>query len=546
MKPQTQNKESYSPFDGTKPGVAGNKPEEKPEVIDGRIQLPLFGGAFPAHRFCQLLYEHMAKSKKAYLRGGEVCALANGKLVQVNSALAVTWLGHFVDCLIAGKDGEERKVGLTERQTRVIIAAAERSLLPAIETVVAVPVLCDVRGQPVYAEQGYCQELLLYVTGSTELYEMPLDEAVTAIKEIIKDYTFQYRNDRSRAIAAMLTPGFKQGGFIKSHVPMSLIEANETQSGKSKLARCNAAIYGEVPQQVARRQAGVGSLDESISACLIRGQPHILIDNYRGRFDSAFLESVLTGSGQVEARAPHVSVSVDASRFFFAITSNGMSSTADFCQRVNLIRIRKRHGFKFPTFAEGDLDKHVQANWPRFLSAVYQIIIEWDKAGRPRTEENRHTFVEWASTMDWIVQNYFKLPPLMTGQEEALLRVRNPALASLREVCAALHEQGMMDQPLKASDIADAAEESGVTIGLDEGPRPQSTALQVGHMMRSAFHALSEDGHKLVLGDYRVWRKTAQVPRTGKWPGTKKGWLYAFSLQDTEPVGFSIRTECED
>jgi hypothetical protein len=66
----------------------------------------------------------------------------------------------------------------------------------------------------------------------------------------------------------------------------------------------------------------------------------------------------------------------------------------------------------------GDLLRHIEKKSDYYLSCVFTIIREWHVRGKPRTHESRHDFREWSQTLDWIIQNIFKLPPLLDGHRE--------------------------------------------------------------------------------------------------------------------------------
>jgi hypothetical protein len=55
---------------------------------------------------------------------------------------------------------------------------------------------------------------------------------VALIEQILVDFSFQTDSDISRAIACLLTPALNLGGFIKGGIPVHIIEANESQTGK--------------------------------------------------------------------------------------------------------------------------------------------------------------------------------------------------------------------------------------------------------------------------------------------------------------------------
>ena len=164
---------------------------------------------------------------------------------------------------------------------------------------------------------------------------------------------------------------------------------------------------------------GVGSLDESFSSAILSGVPFILIDNFRGRVNSQILESAFRGTGQANVRVPDKGeMQLPTTYLNWMLSSNGIEGGNDFANRTIVTGIRKHaEGYKFREYPGGkDMLGTVKANQERYLGAVFAVIMEWDRAGRQRTGERRHEFREWAQTLDWIVQEIFRLPPLCDGQ----------------------------------------------------------------------------------------------------------------------------------
>ena len=65
-----------------------------------------------------------------------------------------------------------------------------------------------------------------------------------------------------------------------------------------------AAIYNSTPLVVTQKSGGVGSVDESIASALATGRPFVLLDNFRGNFNSAMLEAIITTPETVSVRVP--------------------------------------------------------------------------------------------------------------------------------------------------------------------------------------------------------------------------------------------------
>ena len=153
---------------------------------------------------------------------------------------------------------------------KALLATKEMGeLLPSANLLVRAPVLFDDNGQPRLLAKGYhdCNGGIL-ITGGKKPEEVSLDDAVPALQEIISEFDFQTPGDRSRALAAMITPAMKMGGFIKETIPVDVAEADASQSGKGYRQKLIAAIYREKIYLIAKREGGVGSLDESISSAL--------------------------------------------------------------------------------------------------------------------------------------------------------------------------------------------------------------------------------------------------------------------------------------
>jgi len=229
-------------------------------------------------------------------------------------------------------------------------------------------------------------------------------------------------------------------------------------SGESQL-RCPGASAG-----------GVGSLEETFSTALIRGNNFISIDNVRGALDSPSLESFLTEDTYL-ARAPHLAaVEIDPRRVILQLTSNKADITPDFANRCSCVRILKQSaGYQFRAYREGDVLDHVRAQQPEYLGAVFAVIRAWHQAGKPKTDETSHDFRPWARTLDWIVQNILGAGPLLDGHRDTQVRMSTPGLNWLRDVALAVRRADALDQWLRTNRILDIMANASVEVpGADE------------------------------------------------------------------------------
>lgn len=250
----------------------------------------------------------------------------------------------------------------------------------------------------------------IYITRGHMPPNVPLTEALRAIVRVFEEFDFLTWGDRLRAWAYLIGIGLILGDLLKEHAPIHFVEALEVGSGKTFLQDLTAAFFNEIPYLAPNKDRGVGGLDESLAEGMARGRPMIKIDNLDREFDSQYLESVLSAD-RAPARVPYRrEVEVEPRRHFFFINTNGAPSTPGLCRRSYTIRIRKRPlDFHWNRYREGDVLKHVRANQSYYLGCVFAVIREWQRLGKPRTFERRHSFTLYTQSLDWISQNIFEI-----------------------------------------------------------------------------------------------------------------------------------------
>jgi len=396
------------------------------------------------------------------------------------------------------------------------------NLLPNIAILSACPVLvCDGGGCRMLTAGWHDHGGGIYISGGIAPPVVPLDEAVASLSALLGDFDFASPGDRSRALASLISPALRFGGYLKKPLPVDIGEADASQSGKTYRQKLVAALYREIPNVVVQRTGGVGGIDESISQKLVDGRPFVLLDNLRGKLDSPFLEAILTAPGSMPARIPHKGeIQVDARSFVFQMTSNGVETTRDLANRATIIRIRKRPAeYNFVAYPEGDLFDHVFANQPYYLGGVFAVITAWVAQGMPRTVENRHDFREWAQALDWIVQNLFAAAPLLDGHAEAHRRVSDPGRTWLRVLCIKFRDSGRTGE-ITASGIAEfAAEQDMLPPGVREEDARDRSPKVVGKIMAAVFG----DTILVEIDGFKIHRIEKYNPTF-----QKKGWVYHF------------------
>lgn len=384
-----------------------------------------------------------------------------------------------------------------------------REFLPRIRQMVSSPVLIPDgdRGAAVIGKGYHPHAGGTFVTGGEEVQTVALNDAIEILAGCLIDFDFPDGGDASRAMASLISPAMKMGGWIDDDFPLDLAEADQSQSGKSFRFKMIHAIYREHPSAITQAAGGVGSLDERVSRALITGRPFISFDNFRGRMDSQIMETAIRGLGKVAARALRAEADIDVTPFLWQLSTNGAELTRDLANRAVITRIRKRADtHQFQTYPEGDIVSHIKAHQPRYLGAVHAVIREWASQGRPLTIERRHDFRRWCQSMDWIVQNIFGLPPLLDGHREEQMRTANPRLQWLRDIARAIINAGYAGESLTAADFGEASEDHDLPL---PGAKASSELIdmRVGRLLGRLFK--DQEGDTISVDGMRITRVLA-------------------------------------
>ena len=470
----------------------------------------------------QELFQLIGPSKRLFARGGAVMGLSRRDdgllaLEVLRPAAARSFFEKFATLFawrIGPKGGFVLKPTVCPHDMADALLQSEEAakLLPRVQGLINCPVLREVDGQLAAAGPGYDEATKLLITGGKLPPVVALEEAVAALLELLGEFDFQTEGDKARAVASLISPALRAGGFLKGRVPADVAEADQSQSGKTYRQKLIAALYNERVSLVTNREGGVGSIDESLNQQLVAGRPFIQFDNFRGRFASAHLEAFLTAEQAFPCRVPYGGeVSVPPENYFVFLSSNGVDTTRDFANRSNIIRIRKKPpGFMFRQYEEGDLLSRVRKQQAYYLGCVFAVLREWHERGRLRTGETRHDFREWVQVVDWIGQNIFGTVPVMDGHQQAQERVSNPALVWLRNVVLAINDTGELDVGLTATDIYGLCESCDITVpGIRPGADEDKGKKVVGTIMAKLFR----DQSTLEVDGFQVTREERYLSR---------------------------------
>jgi len=397
----------------------------------------------------------------------------------------------------------------SQGQAGSILACKEAlDALPKINKVLS---FATIREDSTVSPPGYDPQTGTFGIYQKEVPTIPTKKAVSMLLELLSDWRWASPSDKSRSVAALLAPMLRLGLFADKSLlmPIFMIEADHSQSGKGMLVKLIGSIYNEPVRLITQRKSGVGSFDEEFNRALIEGHPLISLDNLRGRISSATLESFVTADGQFSARALRTEGYVDTRNYVLYGTSNAFEATEDLANRLCAIRIlRQPEDYRWKSWQEGDIIAHVKSNQVDYLGAVAAVVRSWLDDGKP-TLDCKHRQREWASWMNWIVQRIFGLPPLTEGHDVLLQRVRNPVLGFLRELAISMDEE---ERCLTTAEIISEASANGIAVPvLNPGKNPpKAEQLHLGTQIQRLFG----DRNTLQVESYTIERTEVRERRT--------------------------------
>ena len=462
------------------------------------------------------------------------------KLTDVRPVEFASLISRFARLVRLDAKGNFRRTAIDQKAAALIMAAAPMRELPVIRSLTSAPVLFLCRdGSLRIVGPGYDPHTGIYVTGSTKVTPTEdWEKGRDHLLGLAYDYKFPSEGDLARFIAAVLTPSLVVGQFLRDErVPLTVFEADDSQTGKGYATRLIGSVYGESPQRVVQKKGGgLGSLQDSFDAALLRGRPFISFDNMRDRLDLPCLESFAT-EDVYPARGFHKDyIEVNPSRYVIFMTSNGVSVTPDIVKRFNLIRFEKQpSGYKFWRDKQGRrLLPLVRDYQHLYQGAVWSVLTEWHRRGMPTTDEARHDFWAWSQSLDWIVQNLFKLPPLLDGFEEIQRRMVSEYWSFARQLCLAVKATGGFGKRIRAGELAGMCSDRDIKIPGLRSTAEDADVKQIGIIMKRLFKDTEDDALADIddgVGKEQVLKVEGfSIKRIGEWsPSRNRSCVYVIT-----------------
>lgn len=281
------------------------------------------------------------------------------------------------------------------------------------------PVLRRITSTPVLGPDGTCLtapgyhpdlESYLDLEGLVipPVPDQPTDDDVTEAKrllygELLPNFPFVTQADRANALAPMLTP------IVRDHIdgptPLHMIEAPTEGTGKGVLAEVTSIIItGQYPPMMTEGRSEE-EWRKRLTAKLVQLPSVVVIDNVRGRLDSAALSSILTARIWEDRDLGHTR---NLRRFVTCVwlaTANNPSYSREVGRR--LVRERIDAAMPQPWLRTGfhhDLPSWALDNRGRLLWALLVLTRRWWVRGAPRANIEMGSYANYAKVIGGILQ----------------------------------------------------------------------------------------------------------------------------------------------
>ena len=412
---------------------------------------------------------------------------------------------------------------------QILKSATFANELPPIQLISRCSVLTE-RDGSLAQISGYDRVSGIWSIG-TPVPDISIEEAKARLTELLADFNFASAGDLSRAHAALITPALVMGGLLGGRAPIDLGEADQSQTGKGFRNKLTAAIYSAAMKTVAQNPAGgVGSLKESFDSYLVAGANLISFDNISGKLNLTSLESFMTEDSYL-ARVPYrPAIEIDPRRVIVMLTANKAEATKDLANRASVVRMLKQpDSHRFASFKEGDILDHILAQPEYYLAAVFSVIHEWHRRGKPVISEANHDFRRWARVLGYMVEHILGLGRLMDGHREVQSRIASTSLSWLRDVAFAVHSSQQNDQWLRANQILRIVDAANIaTDGI-----PVDADLDDHDAWTKASRAVGRNLAKCFTGNSLTIDTTIIERHTGRDDGGRDKTEYRFSRRAT-------------
>lgn len=288
--------------------------------------------------------------------------------------------------------------------------------LPKIDRIFTIPLPIWHDDELTFPKQGYDERFNSWLVHDAPKInsEMSLEEAKELIRIIFGEFCFETEQDKTNAIAALITPGLR-GIFDKfsARTPVAFYQGNRQRTGKDYCAGITGIVYEgfateEPPISNSEKFSGNDSaeLRKKLTAAFLVGRKRLHFSNNKGHIDNAVFESVVTAEKYEDRVLGRNDLVSFENEIDFSLSGNlGVTCTPDFadrCMFINLFLAMEDANSR--KFVNPGLHEWIKSNRGEVLSAIYALIRNWIEKGSKDGSVTFASYPEWARVCGGIMK----------------------------------------------------------------------------------------------------------------------------------------------
>jgi putative DNA primase/helicase len=353
-------------------------------------------------------------SQNIFTRGGLVFTLdeKGDRLILMTPETLRTWIEDYV-ILYRVREGSgkneriEFRRTISEADAKGILASPQfqRSLRP-IEKLNPIRMPVMENGKLRLLQEGYDAGTRSFTLNPIKITEMEASEAKRIIEELFREFNFADRGrSKAVAVAGMMTV-FGIGLLPRSALrPCFIYMANAEGAGKTLLVKCaSVPILGYAP--TGTRPNEEEEMRKTLHTAVMEARKVVFFDNVKKHLASEALEGFLTAQtygGRILKESRSFQGENNAVVF---ISGNGCTVSPDMRRRSLFAELFVEAERAEDRVFKNDLEvPALIARRAEIVSALWELIQEWDHANRPKPSRGSSSFPEWANIIGGIIQH---------------------------------------------------------------------------------------------------------------------------------------------
>lgn len=290
-----------------------------------------------------------------------------------------------------------------------ILALPSYPQFPPLVSVVGFPILLEsgeFRTQAGYDPESRCyyhaaEEIHI---GDTEPTEGNVKDAKRLILEdVLGDFPFVDRASLANTVAEMLTPLVRP--LITGATPLFAHDAATPGTGKSLLASVCTLPFSISGTSVMTAGRDDDEWRKRITAKLMTGTSHVLIDNIKTKLFSGDLAAALTALIWEDRMLGQTLMIRLPVRCTWVATGNNLSFSDEIARRTVWIRLdaKMERPWQRKNFRHPKLESWVGKHRSEVLTALMVLVKRWVAEGKPEGKATLGSYDEWASIVGGIL-----------------------------------------------------------------------------------------------------------------------------------------------